>query len=136
VTPDATGEQHLLDIAVAEGEAEAEPDGMADDLGRKAMVFIAFRVDSRRHVSGPSGSVVAHPSVNDRLITPPAGKRRHKLTKPEELLLQEAAPKESAGGGRLFSPGAQRGETPARQVAGIARRHKPESALASTGQTD
>ena len=32
---DATGEQHLLDIAGAESEAEIEPDGMQDNFGGK-----------------------------------------------------------------------------------------------------
>jgi hypothetical protein len=35
-----TGEQQLFYVAVAETEAEAQPDAMTDDLGRKPMVFV------------------------------------------------------------------------------------------------
>jgi hypothetical protein len=35
---DPTGEQQLFDIPMAETEAEIEPDAVADDLGREAMV--------------------------------------------------------------------------------------------------
>jgi hypothetical protein len=37
---DPSGEQPLLDIAVAETEAEVQPDAMADDLGREAVVLV------------------------------------------------------------------------------------------------
>ena len=37
----ATREQELLDVAVAEAEPVIQPDAMADDLGRKAVVLIA-----------------------------------------------------------------------------------------------
>ena len=37
---DPTGEQQLFDISIAEAEAEIEPDAVADDLGREAMVLI------------------------------------------------------------------------------------------------
>jgi hypothetical protein len=46
------------------------------------MVFVALRVGGRRHVSGPSGSAVAHANVNDRIIMPPAGRSRNKLSMP------------------------------------------------------
>jgi hypothetical protein len=36
---DPTGEQQLFDIPMAETEAEIEPDAVADDLGREAMVW-------------------------------------------------------------------------------------------------
>jgi len=35
--------QQLLDIAVTQGEANIEPDGVLDDLGREAMTAIAER---------------------------------------------------------------------------------------------
>ena len=35
--------QQLLDIAVAQGEAEIEPDRVLDDLGREAMAALAER---------------------------------------------------------------------------------------------
>jgi len=38
---------------IAEGEAEVEPDGMADDLRWKAMVIVALRVGGRRYVAVP-----------------------------------------------------------------------------------
>jgi hypothetical protein len=37
---DATDESECFHIAVAEAEAEVEPDAMADDLGREAVVLI------------------------------------------------------------------------------------------------
>jgi hypothetical protein len=37
---DSTGEQQLFDIAVAEAEAVVQPDAVADDLGRKTVVFV------------------------------------------------------------------------------------------------
>ena len=37
---DPAGEQQLFHITVAQAEAEVEPDAMADDLGRKPMVFV------------------------------------------------------------------------------------------------
>ena len=80
---DAAGEEHFLDIAVAEGEPKVEPDGMGDDLWGKAMVFVALRLGVRGHVGGPSGSAAAHMRVGDRPIMPPRGKTRHKLTKPK-----------------------------------------------------
>jgi hypothetical protein len=87
--PDATGEQHLLDIAVAQGEAEVEPDGMRDNFRGKAVVFVAFWASGRRHVGGPSGSVMAHMWVDHRPIVPPAGRARNKLTKPEKCIQVE-----------------------------------------------
>src|SRR5687768_17284217 len=47
--PDATGDHHLLNIAVAEGKAEEEQDGIRDNFWGKAMVFVALRVGGRRH---------------------------------------------------------------------------------------
>jgi hypothetical protein len=38
---DAAGEQQLFHVAVAEAEAAIEPDRVADDLDRKAVIFIA-----------------------------------------------------------------------------------------------
>jgi hypothetical protein len=38
--------QQLLDITVAQGEAEIEPDRVLDDLGREAMAAIAERSDA------------------------------------------------------------------------------------------
>ena len=35
--------QQLLDVAVAQGEAEIEPDGVLDDLGREAIAAVAER---------------------------------------------------------------------------------------------
>jgi hypothetical protein len=39
---DATGEQERFHIAVAEAEAELQPDAMADDLGREAAMLTAI----------------------------------------------------------------------------------------------
>src|SRR5262245_4040751 len=47
---DATLEQDLLYVAVAQREAIIEPDAMADDLAGKAMVLVAFGVSGWRHV--------------------------------------------------------------------------------------
>ena len=46
---DATLEQEFLHVAVAEGEPIVEPDPMADDLPRKAVVLVAFGVGRRGH---------------------------------------------------------------------------------------
>jgi hypothetical protein len=40
---DATGEEELFDVTVAETKAEIEPDAMADDLGREAVVLVTVR---------------------------------------------------------------------------------------------
>src|SRR5262245_38895871 len=40
---DATGQQQLPDIPVAEAEAEVQPDRMADDLDRETVVLITVR---------------------------------------------------------------------------------------------
>jgi len=40
---DAAGGEDLIDVAQAEWKAEIEPDGMADDLGRKAIAGVAGR---------------------------------------------------------------------------------------------
>jgi hypothetical protein len=40
---DATDQQQLFDIPVAEAETEVQPDTMAHDLGRKTVVLIAVR---------------------------------------------------------------------------------------------
>jgi hypothetical protein len=40
-----TLEQHLLDQPQAQGKPEIEPDCMSDDLGRKAVAFVADRLD-------------------------------------------------------------------------------------------
>jgi Domain of unknown function (DUF6398) len=45
---DAAGGQHLLDHAQAEREAEVQPNGVADDLGRKAVASVAGE-GRRRH---------------------------------------------------------------------------------------
>jgi len=79
---DTPGEEHFLDIAVAEDEPEVEPDGMRDDFWGKAVVFVAFRVGRRRHVGDLSGSVGAHTRVGNGLIMPLDGRARDKLSKP------------------------------------------------------
>jgi hypothetical protein len=38
---DLTGEQQLFDIALAETEAEIQPDGKADDLGQQTVILVA-----------------------------------------------------------------------------------------------
>jgi len=45
----ATDQQEFFPIAVAEREAEIQPDGMADDLPREAMMFIGIGWDWGRH---------------------------------------------------------------------------------------
>jgi hypothetical protein len=40
---DAAGGEDFIDVAQAEWKAEIEPDGMADDLGRKAIAGVAGR---------------------------------------------------------------------------------------------
>jgi len=52
---DTTFEQQFLHVAVAQGEAIIEPDAMANDLARKAVVLVAFRVSGWRHIWLPIG---------------------------------------------------------------------------------
>src|SRR6187397_422930 len=52
---DAALTQELLHVAVAQREAIIEPDAMADDLTREAMVLVAFGVSGWRHVWLPIG---------------------------------------------------------------------------------
>jgi hypothetical protein len=40
---DATGEQEFFHVAIAETEPEIQPDPMADDLVREAVVLVAVR---------------------------------------------------------------------------------------------
>jgi hypothetical protein len=78
-----TGQQHVFDIAVAEGEAEGEPDGMADALRGKAVVLVALGGGGRAHASCPlspwSGGSCG---IHYRIIMPSARRTRNKLTKP------------------------------------------------------
>jgi len=41
---DAACEQDLFHVAVAQGEARGEPDPVADDVARKAVVLVTFGV--------------------------------------------------------------------------------------------
>jgi hypothetical protein len=47
---DATGKQQLFDIPVAEAEPIVEPDAMANDFGRKAVVLVSLGGDGRGQV--------------------------------------------------------------------------------------
>ena len=47
---DAAFEQELFHVAVAQGEAIVEPDPVADDVARKAVVLVAFAGSRRGHV--------------------------------------------------------------------------------------
>ena len=46
---DAALEQDFLHVTVAQREAIIEPDALADDLAREAVVLIAFRVSGWSH---------------------------------------------------------------------------------------
>ncbi len=50
---DATLSEHILDIAVAQSEAEIEPDGLLDDDARKAVAAVRKLVH-KRMLYGPS----------------------------------------------------------------------------------
>lgn len=52
---DAALEQHLLHVAVAQGESIVEPDAVADDLPWKAVMFVALSGGGRDHVWQPIG---------------------------------------------------------------------------------
>src|SRR5438309_9211702 len=52
---DAALEQEFLYIAVAQREAIIQPDAMANDLPREAMVLVAFGVSGWRHIWLPMG---------------------------------------------------------------------------------
>jgi len=47
---DATLEQDLFHVAIAQREAIVEPDPMAEDLAGETVVFVAFGVSGWRHV--------------------------------------------------------------------------------------
>jgi hypothetical protein len=47
---DAALEQQFLDVAVAEAEAVIEPDPMADDFARIAVILVTLRVSGRGHI--------------------------------------------------------------------------------------
>src|SRR5438132_10677765 len=47
---DAALTQELLHVAITQGEAVVEPDSMADDLARKAVMFVALGISGWRHV--------------------------------------------------------------------------------------
>jgi hypothetical protein len=51
---DAAFEQELFHIAVAQGEAIVEPDPVADDFARKAVVLVTFGVCGWSHVWLPN----------------------------------------------------------------------------------
>src|SRR5262249_51351139 len=51
---DATLQQDLFHVAIAQREAIVEPDPMADNLTGEAVVFVAFRVSGWRHIGGLS----------------------------------------------------------------------------------
>src|SRR5215467_14517595 len=51
---DATLEQDLFHVAIAQREAIVEPDPMADNLTGEAVVLVAFRVSGWRHIGGLS----------------------------------------------------------------------------------
>jgi hypothetical protein len=44
-----TDEEQLFDIPIAQAEAIIEPDPVADNLGGKTMVFVAFRGGGKGH---------------------------------------------------------------------------------------
>jgi hypothetical protein len=46
-------EQQLFDVSIAETEAIVQPHARADNLGRKPMVFVAFRSGGRSHALLP-----------------------------------------------------------------------------------
>jgi hypothetical protein len=50
---DATLGEHILDVAVAQSEAEIEPDGLLDDDARKAVAAIR-KLAHKRMLYGPS----------------------------------------------------------------------------------
>ena len=54
----STFEEELFDIALAQAEAVVQPDTMADDLGRKLMVFIQVCWCGGVHSSSQDGLLV------------------------------------------------------------------------------
>jgi hypothetical protein len=50
---DATLEQEFLHVAVAQGKPIVEPDPMADDFARKAVVLVTLGVGRRGHARVP-----------------------------------------------------------------------------------
>jgi hypothetical protein len=74
---DATGGEDLVDMAQAERKSEAEPDGVADDLGREPMSGVA------------GGGGRRHPV---RLPNPTLPQQAANLTVPADRLLAEHGP--------------------------------------------
>ena len=70
---DAALEQHLLDQPQAQREPEVQPDRMGDDLGWKAMAFVA---DGLAH-AGPSTRARSHTRVNVMSWMAPSTSVRH-----------------------------------------------------------
>jgi hypothetical protein len=66
---DAAFEQELFHVAVAQGEAIGEPDPVADDCARQAVVLVAFAGGGRGHLWLPilecEGSGRCHHQGND-----------------------------------------------------------------------
>ena len=52
---DPAFEQQLLHITVAQGESIIEPDAVANNLARKAVIFVALGDGRRGHVWLPIG---------------------------------------------------------------------------------
>src|SRR5215510_4468964 len=50
---DTPSQHHLFHIAVTQAKAVIQPDAMADDLSREAMVLIPFSLSRRGHVWRP-----------------------------------------------------------------------------------
>ena len=55
---DPTGAQQLFYVAVAETEAEAQPDAMTDDLGRKSIVCVRVGSGGGVHRSSQDGLLI------------------------------------------------------------------------------
>ncbi len=72
----AASGQRLVHVAQAEGEAEAEPDGVADDLGRKPMAGVAGANWRRHPIRLPGPVCLDKPVRRGTMYHPPPRGRR------------------------------------------------------------
>ena len=68
---DATGGEHLLDHAQAEGEAEMEPERQCDDLAREAMTTVSDEDEDAGIPPPPQSGALMHNSTEGRASTHP-----------------------------------------------------------------
>src|SRR4029450_7919035 len=79
---DAALEQEFLHVAVAQREAIIQPDAMANDFPRAALVLVAFGGSGWRHVGGLSWVSLVCEGASRRSLCHGLGRRVNNLTMP------------------------------------------------------